>query len=82
MFLLKQHKQWEITFHFVLEPSVLLLDEEDRLEAVKTAREADYPEAKDPFLFVFQLREDMEVFLDACADQQGLRVNCMFLETQ
>ncbi|XP_076144376.1 structural maintenance of chromosomes protein 5-like [Alosa pseudoharengus] len=65
----------------VTEPSVLQMDEEERADALKTALESDYPEAKDPFLFVFQLRQDMDAFVDACADQQGLQISCMFLET-
>ncbi|XP_012696289.2 structural maintenance of chromosomes protein 5-like isoform X1 [Clupea harengus] len=65
----------------VTEPSVLQMVEEDQQEALKTALESDYPEAKDPFLFIFQFREDMDAFVDACADDQGLQISCMFLET-
>ncbi|KAG5277950.1 hypothetical protein AALO_G00093190 [Alosa alosa] len=65
----------------VTEPSVLQMDEEERADALKTALESDYPEAKDPFLFIFQLRQDMDAFVAACADQQGLQISCMFLET-
>nr|XP_054604601.1 translocating chain-associated membrane protein 2-like [Nothobranchius furzeri] len=34
--------------------------------------------ARDMFLFVFQFAEDMELFLKACADEQGLRASAMF----
>ncbi len=36
---------------------------------------------KEPFLFVFQLRDDMHAFLSACVDKQGLQICCMFTET-
>ena len=39
----------------------------------------EFPDAKDDFLFVFQCLDDMETFLSSCADEQGLKVNAMFV---
>ena len=64
----------------VTEPSVLQLNEEDQMEALRVLREEDpADDARDPFMFTFQGREDMEVFLKANIDQQGLKVNAMFI---
>lgn len=35
-------------------------------------------DSKEPFVFQFELRDDMEVFLQECHDKMGLRVNSAF----
>ncbi|XP_044206570.1 structural maintenance of chromosomes protein 5-like [Thunnus albacares] len=59
----------------VKEPTFLSLEEEDQQKVLKVVLEGEDLEAKDPFMFVFEKMEDMEVFLTACWDQQGLKVN-------
>jgi len=39
------------------------------------------PDSKDDFLFLFQCLHDMETFLSSCADEQGLKVNAMFVSS-
>ena len=42
--------------------------------------EEDDGSAKDPFYFTFEYQMDMDMFLDECADIQGLVVACGFLK--
>ncbi|XP_066523048.1 uncharacterized protein [Hoplias malabaricus] len=62
-------------------PRFLNMNEEDRMKALDEVMYGDDPEAKEPFLFIFEYRDDMELFLKACVDEQGLRVNAMFVVT-
>ncbi|XP_053556357.1 structural maintenance of chromosomes protein 5-like [Bombina bombina] len=59
-------------------PSYVSMNEDDHQKAIDNVMQREEPEAREPFLFVFQNREDMELFLQACLDQQGLQVNAMF----
>ncbi len=43
---------------------------------------SEFPEAKEDFLFIFHSQDDMETFLSYCVDEQGLKVNAMFLNQQ
>ncbi|XP_072558290.1 uncharacterized protein [Paramormyrops kingsleyae] len=62
----------QITF-----PKYLTMTEEHRQEALRDVLDGDNIEFKEPFLFGFQIQEDMEIFLQACVDQRGLRVNAV-----
>ena len=46
-------------------------------EALRLALEEDDLDSKDPFMFIFERMEDMEVFLSRCQDEQGLHVNAL-----
>ena len=59
-------------------PTIIYMTEVEKEDALRTLRTTDDLEAKDPFLFIFTQQEDMEVFLQDCADQQDLEVHAMF----
>ncbi|XP_039464247.1 uncharacterized protein LOC120437762 [Oreochromis aureus] len=59
-------------------PKYLSLNQGDQQKVLKDMSEEEDTGARDLFLFVFQFAEDMELFLKACADEQGLRVSAMF----
>lgn len=63
----------------VTEPTFPQMNSEDQQNALRKAQGSEFPEAKDAFLFVFQSQCDMETFLSYCVDEQGLKVNAMFL---
>ncbi|XP_048061371.1 uncharacterized protein LOC125277121 isoform X2 [Megalobrama amblycephala] len=62
----------------VTEPAFLRMNHDDQQNALRKVQEGASSEAKDDFLFIFQLQEDMETFLSHCADKEGLSVNAMF----
>lgn len=62
----------------VTEPAFLRMNHDDQQNALRKVQEGASSEAKDDFLFIFQLQEDMETFLSHCADKEGLCVNAMF----
>ncbi|XP_072567616.1 structural maintenance of chromosomes protein 5-like [Paramormyrops kingsleyae] len=75
--------QWVVQnkalFHeHVTMPKYLSLNKEDQQRVLREMLEEEDTEARDFFIFVFQCAEDMELFLQACVDEQGLRVNAMF----
>ncbi|XP_072562023.1 structural maintenance of chromosomes protein 5-like [Paramormyrops kingsleyae] len=75
--------QWVVQnkalFHeHVTMPKYLSLNKVDQQRVLREMLEEEDTEARDFFIFVFQCAEDMEVFLQACVDEQGLRVNAMF----
>ncbi|KAG2470092.1 MIP18 protein, partial [Polypterus senegalus] len=75
--------QWVVQnkalFHgHVTMPKYLSLNKEGQQRVLRDMLEEEDTEAKDFFFFVFQCAEDMEHFLKACVDEQGLRVNAMF----
>ncbi|CAI5669788.1 unnamed protein product [Oreochromis niloticus] len=59
-------------------PKYLSLNQGDQQRVLRDMSEEEDTGARDLFLFVFQFAEDMELFLKACADEQGLRVSAMF----
>ncbi|XP_072556790.1 uncharacterized protein [Paramormyrops kingsleyae] len=63
----------------VTAPRFLAMDVQDRQKAIDNLKHSDDLDNLDPFLFVFQYKEDMEQFLKNCVDNQHLRVNTMFL---
>ncbi|XP_050951089.1 structural maintenance of chromosomes protein 5-like [Labeo rohita] len=63
----------------VTEPTFPQMNSEDQQNALRKAQGSEFPEAKDAFLFVFQSQCDMETFFSYCVDEQGLKVNAMFL---
>ncbi|XP_076840930.1 uncharacterized protein LOC143485385 isoform X2 [Brachyhypopomus gauderio] len=60
-------------------PIYLTQTEEDRKDSLIELMKGDGPETKEPFMFQFEYGEDMELFLEACVDKQGLCVNAMVL---
>ncbi len=66
----------------VTEPAFLQMNSEDQQNALRKALGSEFSEAKDYFLFIFQSQDDMETFLSYCVDEQGLKVNAMFLNHQ
>ncbi|XP_077081869.1 uncharacterized protein LOC143735597 [Siphateles boraxobius] len=62
----------------VTEPSFLQMSASQQKNALRKVLE-ELPDAKDDFLFLFQCLDDMETFLSSCADEQGLKVNAMFV---
>nr|XP_055062838.1 structural maintenance of chromosomes protein 5-like [Misgurnus anguillicaudatus] len=69
---------------FAQEPWYLSLNKEDQEKALlqldRAEKNDDRQLAKEPFMFCFQFREDMEVFLNECQDKRRLRINSMFME--
>lgn len=63
----------------VTEPAFLRMNCDDQQNALRKVLGGESSEEKDDFLFIFQWQEDMETFLSHCADEQGLKVNAMFL---
>ncbi|XP_016094888.1 structural maintenance of chromosomes protein 5-like [Sinocyclocheilus grahami] len=68
---------------FVEEPWYLKLNQEDQEKALQFNQAEindDQQLAKEPFMFCFQFKEDMDVFLCECLDKRHLRINSMFME--
>ncbi|KAK7175568.1 hypothetical protein R3I93_002479 [Phoxinus phoxinus] len=59
----------------VTEPAFLQMNGDQQQNALRKVLEG----AKDDFLFIFQCLDDMETLLSYCADEQGLKVNAMFV---
>ncbi len=66
------------------EPWYLKLKVDDQEKALLQLDQAEMHDdehlAKEPFMFRFQFKEDMEVFLYECLDNRHLRINSMFME--
>ncbi|XP_039610880.1 structural maintenance of chromosomes protein 5-like [Polypterus senegalus] len=64
------------------EPHFLEMEEEDQSRALQHIIDAVETEdlilAKEPFLFIFQFRDDMELFTQECRDKIKLKVNCIY----
>ncbi|XP_054591541.1 uncharacterized protein [Nothobranchius furzeri] len=62
----------------VTTPTYLSLNQGDQQRVLRDMSEEEDTGARDMFLFVFQFAEDMELFLKACADEQGLKPGSCF----
>ncbi|XP_039608503.1 structural maintenance of chromosomes protein 5-like isoform X2 [Polypterus senegalus] len=80
---LHQHRQ--LFRGAVSEPHFLEMEEEDQSRALQDIIDAVETEdlilAKEPFIFIFQFRDDMELFTQKCRDKMKLKVNCIFNES-
>lgn len=61
----------------VEEPLFLRMDEEDKEKALASLLE-ESEGSREPFVFHFEFREDMEIFLQECRDKMRLRLNVSF----
>ncbi|XP_057210810.1 uncharacterized protein LOC130566981 [Triplophysa rosa] len=59
----------------VQEPSYMLMDHDDQMNASRVLMESTEWDAKEPFTFIFENIQDMEIFMIICRDTLNLRVN-------
>ncbi|XP_058625753.1 uncharacterized protein LOC131536712 [Onychostoma macrolepis] len=59
----------------VQEPSFMLMDHDDQMNAWRVLEESTEWDAKEPFMFIFENIQDMEAFMLICRDTLNLRVN-------
>ncbi|RXN02976.1 HMG domain-containing 3 isoform X2 [Labeo rohita] len=68
----------------VEEPWYLTLTDEDQKKALLQLSQAETNDeiqlAKEPFMFHFECKDDMDIFLNECRVKTCLRVNCMYKE--
>lgn len=58
----------------VREPIFFTLSEAEQQESFKVLQEDEDEDARDSFMFRFTRREDMELFMSQCRDEQDLLV--------
>ncbi|XP_051569132.1 structural maintenance of chromosomes protein 5-like [Myxocyprinus asiaticus] len=73
------HNHRDLFHGDVREPAFLQMNSDEQQNALRKVLGGEFSNAKDDFLFIFQCQEDMETFLSYCVDEQGLKVNAMFL---
>ncbi|XP_052410192.1 uncharacterized protein LOC127956362 isoform X3 [Carassius gibelio] len=61
----------------VEEPLFLTMTEEEKEKALNDLSEST-DSSREPFTFLFQFRDDMELVIQECHDKMGLKLNCSF----
>ncbi|ROI70170.1 hypothetical protein DPX16_0521, partial [Anabarilius grahami] len=68
----------------VEEPCFLILKEEAQEQALLQLSQAETDDdtqlAKEPLVFCFQIKNDMDIFLNECLDKNSLVINRMLME--
>ncbi|XP_072563930.1 uncharacterized protein [Paramormyrops kingsleyae] len=72
------HKNHSLFRGEVTEPAVLQMEAEDQREALREVLEGQSDNRNDPFMFIFNNKEDMETLLSNCVDRMGLKIHAMF----
>ncbi|XP_072568722.1 structural maintenance of chromosomes protein 5-like [Paramormyrops kingsleyae] len=62
----------------VTEPAVLQMEAGDQREALREVLEGQSDNRNDPFMFIFNNKEDMETLLSNCVVRMGLKIHAMF----
>ncbi|XP_072566489.1 structural maintenance of chromosomes protein 5-like isoform X1 [Paramormyrops kingsleyae] len=72
------HKNHSLFRGEVTEPAVFQMEAEDQREALREVLEGQSDNRNDPFMFIFNNKEDMETLLSNCVDRMGLKIHAMF----